>query len=131
MKGDARTADAFDPEACAGELCRVFVGWKLREDEDALAALGEGALRIDLLSGESWCDGEPLPALFIAGELARTLASFLERAGAAPGTVSAAELHAEFAAVPRSGGGPPSLRIACRAALRTASGTFAGSAQRG
>ena len=129
MTATARAADAFDPEACAAELCRVFVGWKLREDEDALAALGEGALRIDLLSGESWCDGEPLPALFIAGELARTLAAALERAGAA-GTVGAAELHAEFAAVPRADG-PPRLRIACRTVLRTAAGSFAGSAQRG
>jgi hypothetical protein len=131
VTANARAADAFDPEACAGELSRVFVGWKLREDEDALAALGEGALRIDLLSGECWCDGEPLPALFIAGELARTLASALERAGAVPGTVTAAELHAEFAAVPGAEGGAARLRIACRAALRTASGTFAGSARRG
>jgi hypothetical protein len=124
--------DAFDADACAAELCRVFVGWKLREDEDALAALGEGALRIDLLSGEAWCDGEPLPALFIAGELGRTLAAALERAGAAPGTLQAAELHAEFAAhgAP-GGGGVPALRIACRATLRTQAGVFAGSARRG
>jgi hypothetical protein len=123
--------EPFDPEACAAELCRVFVGWKLREDEDALAALGEGALRIDLLSGEAWCDGEPLPALFIAGELGRTLAAALERAGAARVTVRAAELHAEFAASPPRAGGPPALRIACRSLLQTDAGLFAGSAHRG
>ena len=35
------------PEA----LCRSFLGWRLREDYDALLALEEGALRIDLKSG--------------------------------------------------------------------------------
>lgn len=123
--------EVFDAAACAAELCRVFVGWKLREDEDALAGLGEGALRIDLLSGEAWCDGEPLPALFIAGELGRTLAAALERAGAAPGSVRAAELHAEFASHGRPGGGAPALRIACRATLQTDAGAFAAEARRG
>jgi hypothetical protein len=122
--------DRFDAAACAADLCRVFVGWKLREDEDALAALGEGALRIDLLSGESWCDGEPLPALFIAGELGRELAAALARAGAPPGHVREAELHAEFAAQARAGA-RPALRIACRCALRTPAGVFAAEGRRG
>ena len=122
--------ERFDAEACAAELCRVFVGWKLREDEDALAALGEGALRIDLLSGEAWCDGDPLPALFIAGELGRALAAALERAGAPAGLVRGAELHAEFAAQAPGGGGP-ALRIACRCTLRTPEGLFHGSGRRG
>lgn len=123
--------DRFDAEACAADLCRVFVGWKLREDEDALAALGEGALRIDLLSGEAWCDGEPLPALFIAAELGRELAAALARARAPEGFVRAAELHAEFAAQPARGAGAPALRIACRCALRTPVGVFAAEGRRG
>jgi hypothetical protein len=107
---------AFDAHACAADLCRIFLGWKLREDYDALVAIGEGALRIDLESGEAWCDGDPLPALFIAAELQRELAAALERAGATPGTVTRADLDAEFAV---DGG---RLRIACRCALTTAEG---------
>jgi hypothetical protein len=107
---------AFDAQACASDLCRVFIGWKLREDYDALVALEEGALRIDVLTAEAWCDGDPLPALFIAGELQRELSAALARAGAPPGTVTRADLDAEFAV---DGG---RLRIACRCALATASG---------
>ena len=51
----------FEAERCAADLCRVFLGWRLREDYDALLALEEGALRVDVLSGEAWCDGDPLP----------------------------------------------------------------------
>jgi len=120
----------FDAEGCAAELCRVFVGWRLQEDHDALVALGEGALRIDLLAGEAWCDGEPLPPLFIAGELGRALAAALERAGLPAEFVRRAELHAEFAAQPAAGAGP-ALRVACRCALETADGRFAAEARRG
>ena len=35
---------ALDLDALAEDLCRIFVGWKLREDEPALRALGEGEL---------------------------------------------------------------------------------------
>ena len=45
-----------DWQSLAEDLCRIFLGWKLREDYAALLAIGEGALRIDLRSGESWCD---------------------------------------------------------------------------
>jgi hypothetical protein len=111
----------FDATACAAELCRVFLGWRLREDYDALLALGEGTLRIDLLAGESWCDGDPLPPLFIAGELRRELEAALARAALAPGHVRRADLEAEFAAQPAG----PSLRIACRCTLATADGAAA------
>jgi hypothetical protein len=108
----------FDAQSCAADLCRIFLGWKLREDYDALVALEEGALRIDLLSGESWCDGDPLPALFIAGELQRELSAALARAGAPPATVTRAELDAEFAVEDAR------LRMACRCVLTTARGVF-------
>ncbi len=103
----------------APALCRIFLGWKLREDYAALLALGEGALRIDLQSGEAWCDGEPLPPLFIAGELARELAK------QAPGVRFAlAQLDAVFArsAASALGARRPSLDIACRVTLHTPNG---------
>jgi hypothetical protein len=103
----------------APALCRIFLGWRLREDYAALVALGEGALRIDLLSAEAWCDGEPLPPLFIAGELARELAK------QAPSTRFAlAQLDAAFAqsAASALGARRPPLDIACRVTLHAASG---------
>jgi hypothetical protein len=112
----------FDAEACAGELCRVFLGWKLREDYEALVALEEGALRIDLATGEGWCDGDPLPPLFIAGELRRELEAAIARAGLGPEAVSLAQVDAEFAAEPGAPGGEPRLRIACRCTLVTEAG---------
>ncbi len=96
-------------------LCRVFLGWKLREDYAALVAIGEGALRIDLISGEAWCDGEPLPPLFIAGELARELA---KQSGGA--RFALAQLDAAFAPHSASALGVrrPPLDLTCRVTLR-------------
>jgi hypothetical protein len=108
----------FDAQSCAADLCRIFLGWKLREDYDALVALEEGALRIDLLSGEAWCDGDPLPALFIGAELQRELAAALERVAAPPDTVTRADLDAVFAVEDAR------LRIACRCAIATDLGLF-------
>jgi hypothetical protein len=112
--------------ALAPTLCRIFLGWKLREDYAALVALGEGALRIDLVSGEAWFDGEPLPPLVIAGELARELAKQTAGAG-----VSLAQLDAVFA--PNAGSAlgvrRPPLDLACRVTLRAETGeTFAAEA---
>jgi hypothetical protein len=121
----------FDGDACAADLCRVFLGWKLREDYDALVALEEGALRIDVLSGEAWCDGDPLPPLFIAAELHRELEASLARAGLALGRVRRAEIEAEFAAQGEANGQEPRLRIACRAHLATEADSFAAEARTG
>jgi len=112
-------------EAVAAALCRVFLGWKLREDYAALLALGEGALRIDLTSGEAWCDGEPLPPLFIAGELARELAKQAPGAGFA-----LAQLDAVFARGASSALGVrrPPLDLSCRVTLRAGAETFAAEA---
>jgi hypothetical protein len=103
----------------AAALCRVFLGWRLREDYAALAALGEGALRIDLLTGEAWCDGEPLPPLFMAGELARELAK-----QAAGERLALAQLDAVFAPRVIRSLGPrrPPLDLACRATLQREGG---------
>jgi len=111
----------------ADELCRVFVGWKLGDDEAALLALEEGALRIDLRSGECWCDDAPLPPLFIAQELR----AMLERhPGAA--SVDAAVLEALFAArgVWRRGSEARVLEITCRVRLQTPARSFAAEARR-
>ena len=97
----------------ARDLCGRFLGWRLREDRDALLALEEGALRIDLESGECWCDGDPLPALFIAGELRTALAS---AAASLEAPIDRAQLDAEFSrrlAWVR-GEERPALDIACR-----------------
>ena len=117
---------SLDPVAAA--LCRVFLGWKLREDYDALRALGEGALRIDLISGEAWCDSEPLPPLFIAAELVRELAR-----GAAGLRCELAQLDAVFAPAARSALGVrrPPLDLSCRVTLRAGGETFAAEANNG
>jgi hypothetical protein len=103
----------------AAALCRVFLGWRLREDYSALVALGEGALRIDLLTGEAWCDGEPLPPLFIAGELARELTK--QTAGE---RFTLAQLDAVFAPSVVRSAGPrrPTLDLACRVTVQRAGG---------
>lgn len=121
----------FDGGACAADLCRVFLGWKLREDYDALLALEEGSLRVDVRTGEAWCDGDPLPPLFIAAELRRELEASLARAGLPEGGVRRAELEAVFAAQGGGAGREPRLRIACRCTLETPSGRFAAEARTG
>ncbi|MBM4384399.1 MAG: hypothetical protein FJ091_13665 [Deltaproteobacteria bacterium] len=112
----------------AHDLARSFLGWKLREDYDALLALGEGALRIDLLTGETWCDDEPLPPLFIAGELAREVAK--RTANARP---ELAQLDAAFAPSESRGGSPrrPLLAISCRVTLRARGEVFSAGANNG
>jgi len=106
-------------EEWAEELCRVFLGWRLREDYDALLALEEGSLEIDLLSGEAWCDGDPLPPLFIAGELRALLVGLLEKSGQSLSSGDSARLEVEFAIAPRRGPSPmrAHLDLACRAVL--------------
>jgi hypothetical protein len=121
----------FDGEACAADLCRVFLGWKLREDYEALLALEEGALRIDLATGEAWCDGDPLPPLFIAGELRRELEAALARGGLRAAALSLAQLDAEFAAERGAPGREPRLRIACRCTLVTEAGRSVAEGARG
>ncbi len=105
-------------QALADDLARIFLGWKLREDYPALLAIGEGSLRIDLRSGESWCDGEPLPTLFIAAELQ----SELEKASADTQPLGAAFVEAEFHTRARwhPDGERPFLEIACRVCLEVA-----------
>lgn len=123
------TAPTLPLDELARALCSGFLGWKLREDYAALAAIGEGALRIDLLCGEAWCDGEPLPPLFIAGELARQLAK--ESGGA---RFALAQLDAAFAPAAASALGVrrPPLDISCRVTLRSESGeTFTAEANNG
>jgi hypothetical protein len=112
----------------AHDLCRSFLGWKLREDYDALLALGEGALRIDLLTGEAWCDDEPLPPLFIAGDLAREVAKRAVRV-----QLDLAQLDAAFApsAMRPAHARRPPLAISCRVTLRAAGETFAAEANNG
>ena len=119
----------FGGDACAADLCRVFLGWKLREDYDALLALEEGALRIDVLSGEAWCDGDPLPPLFIAAELRRELEGALARAGLALAGVGRAELEAVFEAQAAAAGREARLRIACRCTLELDAGRFTAEAR--
>jgi hypothetical protein len=109
-------------EELAQDCCRIFLGWKLREDFDALRALGEGSLRIDLRSGEAWCDDEPLPPLFIAGELKATLEKTLERAAIPAEQLREARLEVLFAASTAISGGRqvPTLKLACRSTIATA-----------
>ncbi len=104
------------------ELARVFLGWKLREDYDALLAIGEGSLRLDLLRAEAWCDGEPLPSLFIAQELRSQLELQLSRSERTPPTIEEAWLDAEFHTQSqwRPDGAVPFLEIACRVRLKVA-----------
>ncbi len=95
----------------------MFMGWRLREDHAALLALEEGTLRIDLASGECWCDGDPLPPLFIAGELRSAVHAAGEK-------IEGGTLDAEFAK--RSawirGEARPALDLACRVQLRSDDG---------
>jgi hypothetical protein len=121
-------------EELARELCQVFLGWRLREDYDALLALEEGFLHIDLSSGEAWCDGDPIPPLFIAAELRRMLEVGLARAGVAPQSLREARLEVAFAARTASqegSGRGPLLQLACRSLVVTSQGEFGAEARNG
>ena len=104
-------------------LCGVFLGWRLREDLDALLAMGEGSLSIDLRTGEAWCDGEPIPPLFIAAELRRELGVVLRGASLGEADLREARLDAVFARRVswNHGREVPTLEISCRATIATAS----------
>jgi hypothetical protein len=118
------------PEA----LCTTFLGWRLREDYDALLALGEGSLRLDLRSGEAWCDGEPLPRLFIAEALHGELEREIERCGVEAGALQEAMLEAEFETVPvwkRGEHERDRLRISCLCRLRIDTESFEHQARSG
>ncbi len=115
-------------DAIAQDLCRVFVGWKLREDEAALRALGEGELRIDLRTGEAWCDGDPLPSLFIAEELRRELDGALAGRALDEAVLEAVfEVRAPGLAGPRG----ETLQLGCACRLRGGDEEGRGSARRG
>ncbi len=109
-------------EEWARELCRIFLGWKLGDDHDALLGMEEGALHVDLRTAECSCDGDPIPPLFIAGELRSWLERGLERTGATPDGLGEARLEALFATRHQAlrGRTVPTLRLACRVRLATA-----------
>lgn len=109
-----------DWQTLSEELARVFLGWKLREDYDALLAIGEGSLRLDLLRAEAWCDGEPLPSLFIAQELRSQLELRRSRDERPAAAIEEAWLDAEFHTERhwRPDGEVPFLEIACRVRLK-------------
>ncbi len=109
-----------DPERIAAALCRGFLGWRLREDYDALLALEEGSLWIDLRSGEAWCDGDPLPPLFIAGELQSELEKWLAKEARFDPARFEARLDAIFAVRTHwlRGREHRALDLSCRVTLR-------------
>ena len=107
------SASAPDFSALAADCCRVLLGWRLREDRKALLSIGEGLLEIDIQSAEAWCDGEPLPPLFIAGELQRELEKALDVWQFPEDRLSDARLSAEFAALTHRAEGQPALQITC------------------
>jgi hypothetical protein len=111
-------------------LCGLFLGWRLGEDAEALLAMGEGSLHIDLRTAEAWCDGEPIPPLFIAGELRRELGAALEAASLAEADLGEARLDAAFAtrASWRHGREVPTLEITCRATITTPTGEWSAEA---
>ena len=108
-----------DLQVLAEELCRVFLGWKLGADHDALLALEEGELSVDVLSGECSCNGDPIPPLNIAGELNDFLLRGLERAEVPRDSVREARVEALFARSRRQSRGRevPVLRLACRSRI--------------
>ena len=116
-----------DFQSLAEDCCRVFLGWRLREDRKALLAIGEGHLEIDLHSAEAWCDGEPLPPLFIAGELQREFEKALSVWEVDPATVDEARLEAEFASSGRRSEDPPALQITCQVTFRASGASFSAS----
>ncbi len=105
----------------AESCCRAFLGWRLREDREALLAMGEGRLEIDLLTGEAWCDDEPIPPLFIASAVREILVRELEDNQIDVSSLSSARVDAAFARrdVRKHGETKPALQVTCRVLLRT------------
>ncbi len=118
-----------DLQVLAQELCRIFLGWKLGADHEALLALEEGELSIDVLSCECSCNGDPIPPLVIAGELNDFLLRTLEREGVPRESVGEARVDALFARSRRHSRGRevPILRLACRS--RVAAGEVVAEAE--
>ena len=113
-------------EEIAENCCRVFLGWRLREDREALLAMGEGRLEIDLLTGEAWCDDEPIPQLFIACAVRDNLLRELEDNALDASSLESARVDAAFARrdVRKHGETKPALQATCRVVLRAGAKEF-------
>ncbi|HEX8694003.1 MAG TPA: hypothetical protein VF746_16390 [Longimicrobium sp.] len=57
----------------ADNLCQMFCGWRLHGCYPELERLGSGTLVVDVLAEACTFEGEPIPALGIARELAAWL----------------------------------------------------------
>lgn len=53
----------------ANTLCQMVVGWRMGEDWERIAALPDGSLQFDVLSGEVTHSAEGKVDLWVAGEL--------------------------------------------------------------
>jgi hypothetical protein len=65
----------------ANTLPQMLVGWRMGDDMEALAALPDGTLDIDVLAGTAVHTAASLPELRIVGELHAWLIDRLEKAG--------------------------------------------------
>lgn len=90
----------------ANKVCQIFVGWRLAvhdRDIPRLIEVGDGHLRIDLLTGATLVDGRPeLPPLGIAEELAAWLRDRCDRDRVDIGEVREAVLTVRFVAQERT-----------------------------
>jgi hypothetical protein len=80
----------------ADVACHMFMGWRLFDDLEPLAALGAGTLELDLMSGNCLFNETPVPRLHIAQEIAQWLSDALERHRIPSGALQAADLTVVF-----------------------------------
>jgi len=80
----------------ADTLCQMFQGWRLIQSLPAIARLGSGTLRINVLTGENVFEGNPIPALPITAELHAWMTQDLAIKGIPPAKLTHADLSAKL-----------------------------------
>ena len=78
----------------ANTLCQMFAGCYRYADDDRLARLGGGDVRIDCLAGRATLNGHPIETLYIVGHLSAWLKRALASAGIPVASIIRAELVA-------------------------------------
>lgn len=80
----------------ANTLCQMVVGWRMGDDYERIAALPDGRLSFDLLTGRVTHSAGESPDLWVAEELRAWLLSRLEVEGIAVANVQSALLDVDF-----------------------------------
>ncbi|QNN22934.1 hypothetical protein HED60_11875 [Planctomycetales bacterium ZRK34] len=83
----------------ANTVCQMFVGWRMGDDAQTLAQIGDGIVVIDLLAGTASLQNNTIQ-LWIAGELQAWLRKQLQASRVDISQIKFAVLEVTFTSVP-------------------------------